>query len=50
MSVLDEKTIENILMGILLGMAKTEENKEIKSLANKALSNSLTFMNNLIER
>jgi len=50
MSVIDEKNLENILMGILLGMAKTEQNLEIKLLATKALSNSLQFMNSLLEK
>ena len=33
MNCLDSKTIENILMGILLGMSKTETDIEIKKLA-----------------
>ena len=50
MSVIDEKTIENILMGILLGMAKSEQNLEVKLLAARALLNALQFMNGLLEK
>ena len=36
-------------MGILLGMAKNEQNFEIKRLAVKTLSNSISFMNKLLD-
>ncbi len=41
MTCLDTQTIETILMGILMGLQKTESNLSIKLMAIKALSHSL---------
>jgi hypothetical protein len=50
MTCLDAQTIETILMGILMGLQKTEPNPSIKLMAIKALSHSLQFMNPLLEK
>lgn len=46
---MEQNQVEEILMGILIGMIETESNHEIREISVKALHDSLNFMENILQ-